>query len=223
MSTEPSTDTLPVPERFAEAAGCVRSSTPRPSPFHACATAAPRLLDAAGFTELDEARRLARRAPGGYFVVRGGSLVAWDAPAPPTAGDRVPGRRRPHRQPQPAGQAPARHAAGRLAAARRRGLRRAAAQLLARPRPRPVRPGRRARRRRRHAERLVPVDEPLLRVPQLAIHLDREINERGCVLNPQQHLAPVWGARRPDAGRRSPSFLAEQLGRRRRRRPRLGR
>jgi len=46
---------------------------------------------------------------------------------------------------------------------------------------------------------LVRIDEPMLRVPQLAIHLDREINERGLQLNKQQHLVPVWGlgARRP--------------------------
>ncbi len=35
--------------------------------------------------------------------------------------------------------------------------------------------------------------EPILRIPQLAIHLDRDVNERGLVLNRQQHLAPIWG------------------------------
>lgn len=40
--------------------------------------------------------------------------------------------------------------------------------------------------------RLVKVDEPILRVPQLAIHLDREVNDKGLLLNKQQHLAPVW-------------------------------
>ncbi|WP_419842866.1 M18 family aminopeptidase [Candidatus Poriferisodalis sp.] len=35
-------------------------------------------------------------------------------------------------------------------------------------------------------------DRPLLRVPQLAIHLDREAND-GLTLNRQQHLTPVWG------------------------------
>jgi aspartyl aminopeptidase len=42
-------------------------------------------------------------------------------------------------------------------------------------------------------ERLVRVDEPLLRIPQLAIHLDRDVNSKGLELNPQQHLTPVWG------------------------------
>ncbi|MHB1129220.1 MAG: M18 family aminopeptidase, partial [Ilumatobacteraceae bacterium] len=33
---------------------------------------------------------------------------------------------------------------------------------------------------------------PIARIPQLAIHLDREVNERGLVLDRQQHLVPVW-------------------------------
>ena len=41
------------------------------------------------------------------------------------------------------------------------------------------------------------VDEAVCRVPQLAIHLDRDVNERGLVLDKQQHLAPVWGRVRP--------------------------
>ena len=40
---------------------------------------------------------------------------------------------------------------------------------------------------------LVRIDEPLLRIPQLAIHLDRDVNEKGLVLNRQQHLTPIWG------------------------------
>jgi aspartyl aminopeptidase len=43
------------------------------------------------------------------------------------------------------------------------------------------------------ASHLVCIDRPLLRVPQLAIHLDREVNEKGLVLNRQDHLAPVLG------------------------------
>ena len=35
-------------------------------------------------------------------------------------------------------------------------------------------------------------DAPLLRIPQLAIHLDREIYDKGLQLNPQNHLSPVW-------------------------------
>ena len=39
----------------------------------------------------------------------------------------------------------------------------------------------------------VAVAEPIARVPQLAIHLDRDVNERGVILDKQSHMAPVWG------------------------------
>lgn len=48
--------------------------------------------------------------------------------------------------------------------------------------------------------RLVRFDEPLARVAQLAIHLDREVNEKGLVLNRQAHLVPILGlGEDPDA------------------------
>ena len=34
---------------------------------------------------------------------------------------------------------------------------------------------------------------PLARIPQLAVHLDREVNERGVQLDRQNHVVPVWG------------------------------
>ncbi|MGW4563336.1 M18 family aminopeptidase [Streptomyces sp. NPDC004561] len=40
---------------------------------------------------------------------------------------------------------------------------------------------------------LVDVDRPLLRVPQLAIHLDRSVSSEGLKLDKQRHLQPVWG------------------------------
>lgn len=40
---------------------------------------------------------------------------------------------------------------------------------------------------------LVDFERPLLRVPNLAIHLDREVTKQGLKLNPQQHLVPVLG------------------------------
>ncbi|MEQ8841456.1 MAG: M18 family aminopeptidase [Acidimicrobiales bacterium] len=57
--------------------------------------------------------------------------------------------------------------------------------------------------------RLLRDDRPLLRLPQLAIHLDREIHEKGLMLNKQVHMAPIWAA-----GQDAPSFssyLAGQL------------
>ncbi len=39
----------------------------------------------------------------------------------------------------------------------------------------------------------VTIDEAVCRVPQLAIHLDRDVNDKGLQLDKQQHLTPVWG------------------------------
>lgn len=44
---------------------------------------------------------------------------------------------------------------------------------------------------------LFSADTPLARVPQLAIHLDREISERGLQLDRHQHTVPVWGVSAP--------------------------
>jgi aspartyl aminopeptidase len=38
----------------------------------------------------------------------------------------------------------------------------------------------------------VKVNEPIARVPQLAIHLNRNVNDKGLVLNKQKHLPPVY-------------------------------
>lgn len=59
--------------------------------------------------------------------------------------------------------------------------------------------------------RLVKVDDPLLRVPQLAIHLDREVNDKGLRLNKQTHLVPVWGLGVPSPGEFE-GFVADQVG-----------
>jgi aspartyl aminopeptidase len=42
------------------------------------------------------------------------------------------------------------------------------------------------------------VDRPLARVAQLAIHLDREINDRGLVLDKFSHTSPIWGTKTPE-------------------------
>lgn len=37
------------------------------------------------------------------------------------------------------------------------------------------------------------IDRPLLRVPQLAIHLDRSVHTDGLKLDKQRHMQPIWG------------------------------
>ncbi len=53
-------------------------------------------------------------------------------------------------------------------------------------------------------------DRPILRIPQLAIHLDREIRDKGLKLDPQNHVTPLWSVEE-----QSPSFLeyvSDRLG-----------
>jgi aspartyl aminopeptidase len=56
----------------------------------------------------------------------------------------------------------------------------------------------------------VAIDAPICRVAQLAIHLDRDVNERGLVLDKQAHLTPIWGTGSPQPGEFS-RWLAEQI------------
>lgn len=56
--------------------------------------------------------------------------------------------------------------------------------------------------------RLVRDDRPLLRVPQLAIHLDAEFRSSGLNLNRQRHMVPMWGLGEAPAFR---EYLADQL------------
>ncbi len=64
------------------------------------------------------------------------------------------------------------------------------------------------------AARLVKLHKPLARVSQLAIHLDRKVNDEGLKLNPQLHLAPTWGLAREgdDAAAEFLSLVAKAAG-----------
>ena len=156
-----------------------------PSPHHAAASAADRLT-AAGFTEVPLGAPWAEAAAG--FVRDGGALVAWRGPvdAAPTTPFRVLGGHT---------DSPC---------------------LRVKPNPEVVRSGWRqlnvevyggilnnswldrdlgiaGRLTRADGETtLVHVARPVARIPQLAIHLDRGVND-GLTLNPQDHLRPVWG------------------------------
>ncbi len=50
---------------------------------------------------------------------------------------------------------------------------------------------------------------PILRLPQLAIHLDREIAAKGLLLDRQRHMAPVWGV---GHGAEFADYLADLVG-----------
>ncbi|RIK16890.1 MAG: M18 family aminopeptidase [Acidobacteria bacterium] len=166
-----------------------------PSPFHAV-DAAARLLAECGFTEVAETGPTPTD-PGRYVVRRGGSLIAW-------ASDVVT-RRAPH--------TPFRVV----------GAHTDSPNLRIKPRPDWTRAGwqmlgvevyggaltnswldrdlglsgrvavRDASAPGGVGQRLFRTDDPVLRVSQLAIHLDRTVRTEGLQLNDQQHLAPHWG------------------------------
>ncbi len=158
-----------------------------PSPYHAVATAAAH-LESAGFTRLEETAPWPT-VTGGRYVRRGGALVAWFRPdgAPAAQPLRIVGAHTdsPNLRLKP------RPDTGSC------GWRQVAVEvyggaLLNSWLDRDL--GLSGRLALASGETvLVHVDRPLLRVPQLAIHLDRGVNDRGLVLDPQQHLTPVWG------------------------------
>ncbi|ORW07597.1 M18 family aminopeptidase [Mycobacterium kyorinense] len=168
-----------------------------PSPFHVCATVAERLRTA-GYSELAEADAWPRTG-GRFFTIRAGSLVAWDSSA--DGPFRIVGGHTdsPNLRVK---QHPDRQVAG--------------WQLVA------LQPyggawlnswldrdlgisGRLSTSDGTH--RLVRVDQPILRVPQLAIHLAED--RKSVTLDPQRHVDAVW------ATGETGSFLdyvAEQAG-----------
>ena len=180
-----------------------------PSPFHAVENAA-RLLTGGGFVRLEERDAFPRGARRG-FVQRGGSLLAWSAGERPAAevGFRVLGA---HTD-SPNLRIKARPNTG-AAGLRQLGVEVYGGVLLNSWLDRDLSLSGRVMLRGSDGAaeaRLFKHDAPLLRIPQLAIHLDREVNTRGLVLDPQQHLAPVWGVGRPDE-RGFQKFLARELG-----------
>ncbi len=157
-----------------------------PSPFHAVATAADRLEDA-GFRTTTTAGSFS--GSGGRVVRRGGSLVAWHQPdANPTA-FRIVGAHTdsPNLRIKPN----ADHASAHF---RQLGVEVYGGALLNSWLDRDLGLSGRVMVRgdAGPVEHLFCIDEPILRVPQLAIHLDREISEKGLQLNPQTHMAPIW-------------------------------
>ncbi|MGP5079385.1 M18 family aminopeptidase [Brachybacterium sp. JB7] len=162
--------------------------TASPSSFHAAREAARR-LEEAGFTELDEtAPWEAADVAGDRYVLRDGSLIAWSAPegADPASAWRIVGshtdspalKLKPN--PDLGGEGFAQvgvevYGGPLLNSWLDRELRLAGRLALADGRTVLVSTG------------------PVLRVPQLAVHLDRAVNKDGLQLDPQRHLQPVLG------------------------------
>lgn len=64
----------------------------------------------------------------------------------------------------------------------------------------------------RVTSRLVRIDGAVARVAQLAIHLDREVNDKGLVLNKQDHMPPILGLVSDDKAPALEEVCARALG-----------
>ncbi|MGH9135597.1 MAG: M18 family aminopeptidase [Acidimicrobiales bacterium] len=163
-----------------------------PSPFHAVAEAARR-LEAAGFKPIDETGDWSDAAAASRFVVRDGSLVAWAGVEP-----GAPLRLAAAHTDSPNLRVKPRPDGGR-AGARQLAVEPYGGVLLNSWLGRDL--GLSGRVAVRSGElRPVRDDRPVLHIPQLAIHLDREVGAHGLKLDPQSHLTPVWGVGSPDSG-----------------------
>ena len=163
-----------------------------PTPYHAVATAAL-LLEEAGFSRLEEADVWSVSPGDRRYVVRaGGSLAAFEIGSrpPAEAGFRIVGAHTdsPNLRLKPIADVRA-HGYTQLAVEPYGGVLlhtwldrdlSLAGRVV-------VRDGAELR------SELVDFERPLLRVPSLAIHLNRELNQEGLKLNAQQNLVPVVG------------------------------
>lgn len=174
-----------------------------PSPFHVCRTAAERLL-AAGFTELSESDPWP--VAGDHFALRAGSLIAWRSG---DGGLAVPFRVVGAHTDSPnlrVKQHPDRYISGWQVVALAPYGGAWLNSWLDRDLGISGRLSVRDHNTIRHT--LVRVDEPILRVPQLAIHLAED--RKGVELNPQRHVNAVWGV--GDGPRSFLDYVADRAG-----------
>ncbi|MGW0706625.1 M18 family aminopeptidase [Streptomyces sp. NPDC002643] len=158
-----------------------------PSPYHAVAASAER-LEKAGFRQVSETDAW-DGSLGGKYVLRGGAIIAWYVPegAAPHTPFRIVGAHTdsPNLRVKPRPDSGA------------HGFRQVAVEIYGGPLlnswlDRDL--GLAGRLSLRDgSSRLVNIDRPLLRVPQLAIHLDRSVTSEGLKLDKQRHLQPIWG------------------------------
>lgn len=163
-----------------------------PSPWHAVASAGARLL-AQGFTRLEEGQRWQLEAGGRYYVVRGGaSLIAFvlGSGAMAETGLRIVGA---HTDSPGLRLKPKAALSG--DGIIRLGVEVYGGPILATFTDRDLSlAGRVVLRGAPNQQiRLLRFERPLVRLPNLAIHMNREVNEQGLKLNKQTELALVLG------------------------------
>ena len=161
-----------------------------PSPFHAVAECARR-LSAAGFVELRDADDWQIERP--FYLTRGGSTIAAVVPgtrSPSESGLRIIAAHTdsPNLRLKPRAEFE-RHGYRQLGVEVYGGV------LLSTWMDRELSAAGRLALRSAQGEMLYPLldlERPLAIVPNLAIHLNREVNSAGLVLNRQEHLPPVY-------------------------------
>jgi aspartyl aminopeptidase len=179
-----------------------------PTPFHAVASSVAR-LKAAGFISIAETDSWADLAPGRYVFAHGGSsLLAFVIPEQKRlSGFRIVGahtdspnlRLKPNPEYKKEGYA-------------QLGVEVYGGVLLSSWLDRDLSLAGRVfvREGDRTDAKLVRFTRPMLRVAQLAIHLDRDVNE-ALKLNKQEHLAPIFGLA-TEGAKELHDLLAEELG-----------
>jgi aspartyl aminopeptidase len=179
-----------------------------PTPYHAVANVAER-LEKAGFRQMAQTAAWDGTA-GGKYVLRGGAVIAWYVPE--GAGPETPYRIIGAHTDSPNLRVKPRPDMGGAGVG---GWRQIAVEIYGGPLlnswlDRDL--GLAGRLSLRDGStRLVNIDRPLLRVPQLAIHLDRAVATEGLKLDKQRHIQPIWGlgdVREGDLIR----FLEEEAG-----------
>ncbi|MFN4325074.1 MAG: M18 family aminopeptidase [Azonexus sp.] len=184
-----------------------------PSPWHAVATCEAR-LQAAGFSRLDETERWSLQAGDQRYVVRGGAaIIAFIVGHQPLAetGLRLIGAHTdsPGLRIKPR---PAEEAGGVV----RLGVEVYGGPILATFADRDLSLAGRVHIRTADgfATRLVRFADPLLRLPNLAIHMNREVNENGLKFNKQTELPLLLGMTREgeSAEKRFRRPIADALG-----------
>ncbi len=179
-----------------------------PSPFHAVAETRRR-LEGAGFTRLAEEEAWSLAPGGRHFVTRNdSSIIAFVVghEPPEKAGFRMVGAHTdsPNLRIKPGG---AYEAKG----YRQLGVEIYGGVLLATWTDRDLGlSGRVVVGGANPSTRLIRIDRPMARVPQLAIHLNRTVNDEGLKLNAQQHMPPVFGLVGDEPGFRD--WLAAEVG-----------
>lgn len=182
-----------------------------PSPWHAVATAAER-LNQQGFEALNEAESWQLKTGGRYFVARSGSIIAFvvGQKSPVSSGFNMVGahtdspglRLKPN------------------AAYSGDGLIRIGVEVYGGPilatfadRDLSLAGQVNIRTQQGFDTHLVKFDEPIVRLPNLAIHMNREVNDKGLKFNKQTELPLLFGEGKQgiDADAQFISYLADKL------------